>query len=94
MVIDAIRAGRDVACEIDRTFREERGEPAWTPPPEEAIAIPFEVEEDVVECPQTPIPMLEATQARRDFSEVELGYTRQMARAEARRCLRCDGAAD
>jgi len=27
---------------------------------------------------------------RKDFREVELGYTLEMAMAEARRCMRCD----
>jgi NADH-quinone oxidoreductase subunit F len=90
MVIDAIKAGQDAARTIDRTIREARGEKLWAPPPEEAIEIPFEVDEEPVEQPQTPMPEVSPALRRGDFREVEMGYTLGMAMTEARRCMRCD----
>jgi NADH-quinone oxidoreductase subunit F len=94
MVIDAICAGGEAARDIDEFLRAENGEPAWVPPPEEEIEIPPAVDEEAVECPQAPMPELNARTRRRDFREVEKGYTQKMALAEACRCLRCDAEAD
>jgi len=94
MVIDAIRAGQEAARSIDEFLRAEKGEPAWAPPPEEEIEIPPVVEEETIECPQTHMPELSARSRRRDFREVEKGYTRKMALVEACRCMRCDAEAE
>jgi len=94
MVIDAIRAGRDAACSIDCSIREANGEPQWVAPPEDPIEIPFEVDEDTEEQPQTPMPEADPGERNQNFREVELGYTLEMAMAEARRCMRCDANAD
>ncbi|MGB4441279.1 MAG: NADPH-dependent glutamate synthase [Coriobacteriia bacterium] len=40
-------------------------------------------------APRTPMPERDATERARDFDEVTLGYTEEMARAEAERCLQC-----
>jgi NADPH-dependent glutamate synthase beta subunit-like oxidoreductase len=90
MVIDAIRAGQDAASAIDATIREAKGERPWVAPEEERIDIPFEVDEETVEQPQTSMPEASASLRRKDFREVEVGYTIEMAMAEARRCMRCD----
>ena len=39
--------------------------------------------------PRTPMPERDATERAHDFDEVTLGYTEEMARAEASRCLQC-----
>ena len=36
------------------------------------------------------MPTLPVEQRTRDFSQVELGYSEEMAIEEANRCLRCD----
>jgi len=90
MVIDAIRAGREAAAGIDKTIRAAKGEKLWVPPIEGKIDIPFEVDEETVECPQNPMPELKPEERRANFHEVELGYILETAMAEARRCLRCD----
>jgi len=89
MVIDAIRAGQDVASAIDAELRSAKGEPPWATPIEE-IDIPFEVDEEATEQPQMSMPEMPSSERRRNFAEVELGYTVEMALAEARRCMRCD----
>lgn len=40
-------------------------------------------------APRTPMPERDAAERARDFDEVSLGYTEEMARAEAERCLQC-----
>ncbi len=92
MVIDAIRAGQQVARKIDEAIRLANGEKPWVAPEEEMIPIPFEVEEETKEQPQTLMPEVSPELRRNDFREVELGYTLEMAVAEARRCMRCDAA--
>jgi NADH-quinone oxidoreductase subunit F len=94
MVIDAIRAGQQAARAIDETIRLAQGEKPWAPPEEEIIAIPFEVDEEPKEQPQTPMREVSPELRRTDFREAELGYTRKMALAEARRCMRCDAKID
>src|SRR5512139_280784 len=79
MVIDAIRAGQQAARAIDETIRLARGEKPWVPPEEEIIAIPFEVDEEPKEQPQTPMREVSPELRRTDFREAELGYTRKMA---------------
>ncbi|MBW2591672.1 MAG: FAD-dependent oxidoreductase [Deltaproteobacteria bacterium] len=93
MVIDAIKAGQDAAGAIDDMFRAAGGKPPWVPTVE-PIEIPFEVDEDPVEQPQTPILELDIQERINNFKEVELGYTEEMATAEAARCMRCDADAD
>jgi len=90
MVIDAIKAGRDAASAIDSCLRTEKGDPPWVAPAEEAISIPFEIDKETPEQPQVPMPEVEASLRRKDFCEVEVGYTLEMAVKEARRCMRCD----
>jgi NADH-quinone oxidoreductase subunit F len=90
MVIDAIRAGQEVASAIDATIREAKGERPWVAPEEERIDIPVEVDEETVEQPQTSMLEVSPSLRHKDFREVELGYTLEMAMAEARRCMRCD----
>jgi NADH-quinone oxidoreductase subunit F len=90
MVIDAIKAGQDAARAIDQTLREAKGERPWVAPEEEKIEIPLEVDEETVEQPQAVMPETSPSLRRKDFREVELGYTLEMAMAEARRCMRCD----
>jgi len=90
MVIDAIKAGREAACAIDAVIREARGEEPWVDP-EPPIEIPYEVDEDPVEMPQTGMPVLDISDRAHSFREVELGYSADAAYNEARRCLRCDG---
>jgi NADH:ubiquinone oxidoreductase subunit F (NADH-binding)/NADPH-dependent glutamate synthase beta subunit-like oxidoreductase/(2Fe-2S) ferredoxin len=90
MVIDAIRAGRDASQIIDTALRTTKGQKPWTPT-EEPIEIPFEADEEAVEQAQMPMPELDGSARKGNFAEVEIGYTEEMALAEAGRCMRCDG---
>ncbi|MEX1313105.1 MAG: hypothetical protein AB1Z38_02950, partial [Desulfotignum sp.] len=54
------------------------------------IEIPFEVDEEIVEQPRAKIGELAPALRCNGFEEVELGYDRDTAMNEARRCIRCD----
>lgn len=87
-VVWAIRGGRDVGVAIDRALRGSSEEdeagfsvegPAsgvWTPEEAEAHG-------------RVSMPTLEPELRKKSFSEVRLGYRRQMALSEAKRCLQC-----
>ncbi|PKN35302.1 MAG: hydrogenase [Deltaproteobacteria bacterium HGW-Deltaproteobacteria-19] len=89
-VIGAIAAGHQAAADIDADIRSALGEPAWEAPVEEKIDIPLIIDEETQEAPQTAMPELHGAQRNASFVEVELGFTRELAIAEACRCLRCD----
>lgn len=89
-VVEAIRAGQDAAEEIDGYIRENNGEPPYQPPKEDAIDIPVEIDEDTVETPCFLTKHLPASDRRENFEEVDTGFARDDALAEAGRCLRCD----
>ena len=89
-VIGAIAAGHQAAMDIDEAVRRQNGEALWEAPAEEKIAIPFVLDEENPEAPQTKMPELSGTDRKRSFIEVELGFTGAEAVKEAARCLRCD----
>jgi len=91
MVIDAIKAGQNAASKIDKEIRTVNGEQPWIPPQMEKIHIPFQLDEDPEMQAQKAMPELEISNRVGNFSEVELGYSLEMAISEAKRCLRCDG---
>lgn len=86
-VIEAIGAGVKAAQNIDRYL----GGTGEIPSDIEDIAIPGPPEDvdDIVETPRAEMPVL-AVSRRTGFAEVELGFSREDAVAEANRCLRCD----
>ena len=90
MVIDAIKAGQTAARAIDAAIRVAHGEEPWVAPAEERMNIPSKVEEEPVDQRRISMPKAPSKIRRSDFREVELGYTLEMALAEACRCLRCD----
>jgi NADH-quinone oxidoreductase subunit F len=90
MVIDAIRSGRDAARAIDATLRSAAGEKPREAPVTHEIDIPFEVDEGAAERSLAAMPEADLEQRIRDFREVELGYSAEVAAAEAARCMRCD----
>jgi NADH-quinone oxidoreductase subunit F len=89
-VVGAISAGHQAAEDIDSAIRTRNNEPPYEAPPEEVIEIPFEIDEESEECPQTRMPELDSMVRRTNFDEVETGFSLDDAAKEARRCLRCD----
>ena len=85
-VIEAIAAGRQAAISIDKYLGGSGVIDEVLAPPEEAVGALEEAEEK-----RRPLmPTLPLEQRTGDFSQVELGYSEEMAIEEAERCLRCD----
>ena len=89
-VIDAINAGLTAAAAIDAAIRVTHGQGPWTAPVEEMLEIPLKAGQEGGDQPRRLMPKAPPKIRRSDFREVELGYTLEMALAEACRCLRCD----
>ncbi len=85
-VIEAIAAGRQAAISIDKYLGGSGAIDETLAPPEEAVAPLEETEEKR----RPEMPTLPPEQRLSNFSQVELGYSEQMAIEEAKRCLRCD----
>lgn len=60
-----------------------------TPAPGEGAAPAEKPRHRPARIPRTPMPERDAAVRAKDFEEVTLGYTEEMARAEASRCLQC-----
>jgi len=53
--------------------------------------VPVELtEEEIEDARRLPVPSLPIDKRSSNFNEVELGISEEMAKKEARRCLRCD----
>ena len=89
-VIAAIKGGQDVAATIDRALGMARGEGESESPGTGIERVSFKAITDVGKQGQITMPVIEPQLRRRDFCQVRLGYRKQMALAEARRCLQCD----
>jgi heterodisulfide reductase subunit A2 len=86
--IEAVAAGRRAAAAIHNHLRGEQVLQVW--PAEEAEARPSEAELAAVRPgTRVPVPTADAGARRRTWQEVQLGYGREEAMAEARRCLSC-----
>jgi NADH-quinone oxidoreductase subunit F len=86
-VIGAIGAGIGAAQSIDRYL----GGTGEIPSDLDGIAIPAPPDDvdNIVETPRESMPLLPVGE-RTIHAEVELGFAREAAVAEAHRCLRCD----
>lgn len=91
-VISAIAAGRRAALSIDKYVRGEKLEK----PPKSYNHTKGKLEEldksDFATIPKVSkerMPMLNNNARRRNFQEVELGFSEEQARREAQRCLSC-----
>ena len=90
MVVWAIADGLRAAGEIDAAIRKKNGAGAWQPKTDEDMEIPMEVIQEVVQTRRASMSHAPAAERAVDFREVELGFNREVALAEAARCLRCD----
>jgi NADH-quinone oxidoreductase subunit F len=90
-VIDAIAAGKKVARIIDRYLR---GEPLAEQPGLKLPTVFVEPgtisDEELETASRATPPVLPVKARRKNFNEVEASLSEEQARAEARRCLRCD----
>ena len=90
-VIEAIGGGKRAAMAIDRFFRG-IPQPKLPPVPKRHRRVDWtEVPAGTKMVLKRPeMPLLNLDRRRTTFQQVELGYSENMVREEARRCLRCD----
>jgi NADH-quinone oxidoreductase subunit F len=91
-VIEAIASGRRAALAVDRYLSGMKGrlkiiDEKSSMPVKDRLAL---AEETLEEKPRIEVELEEAEQRKKDFREVEKGFTEADARREATRCLRCD----
>ncbi|MFW5999549.1 MAG: NADH-quinone oxidoreductase subunit NuoF [Halanaerobiaceae bacterium] len=84
-VVDAVNSGKEAASAIDK-FLGGDGEVVKIKEMERKVTGKILEEEK----PRVKMPTILLSERRRGFKEVEKGYTEDMAREEAGRCLRCD----
>ncbi len=92
MVIDAIAAGRRAAIAIDKYLKGDISRVeiydlkagVFGGLPSQGIEEAWETQ------PRLAVPTLPVQERKRSFNEIELSFSEDRARQEARRCLRCD----
>jgi NADH-quinone oxidoreductase subunit F len=90
-VLAAMKAGKVAAESIRKYLRGESIEKEYKPtePRMEVPHVEISIEE-ATELERPKIPCISVEQRRGSFKEVELGFTKEQAVNEAKRCLRCD----
>jgi NADH-quinone oxidoreductase subunit F len=91
MVVEAIAAGRRGAIAIDKYLRGDASRvEIYDRKPTVIEARPPELDETWDTKPRTKVATIPLPERRASFAEIELGFTEDIARREAKRCLRCD----
>jgi len=92
MVIDAIAAGRRAAMAVDKYLKGDTSRVEIYDLKAGVVGeVPGqEMEESWEVQPRVPVPELPVQKRKTNFSEVELCFSEERARQEAKRCLRCD----
>jgi len=92
MVIEAIAAGRRGAIAIDKYLKGDTSRVEIYDLKTEVIgeAVGGMDEETWEVQPRLEMPKLPSQERRHGFEEIELGFSEERARQEAKRCLRCD----
>ena len=93
-VIEAVASGHRVAESIHRYLRGDELEPPLKPELPVVDLSRAEIQEriargEVQVTPRVPVPELPVEERVSNFAEVEMGYTDELAQAEAARCLAC-----
>ncbi len=91
-IIEAIAAGRRGAAAIDKYLKNDTSRIVFIDEHEDIPSKAMEEELEEVEQEKLRVKMPTAPPEDRiqDFREIELGFTEEKAREEAKRCLRCD----
>jgi heterodisulfide reductase subunit A len=87
-VIEAIACGKEAAISIHRYLR---GEDMRTGRSEKRIKVEDVPKEGIIKRQRKFIPVLPVEKRMKNFEEVALGYTEDIAVEEANRCLACGG---
>ncbi len=91
MVVEAIAAGRRGAIAIDKYLRKDASRvEIYDRKAKVMEGRPPELDETWETNPRTKVTTLPLPERRASFAEIELGFSEDIARREAKRCLRCD----
>jgi NADH-quinone oxidoreductase subunit F len=92
MVIEAIAAGRRAAIAIDKYLRNDTSRVEMYDLKKEVSRQigSSQVEETWETQRRLEMPKLTVKERKRSFEEIEKGFSEEVARQEAKRCLRCD----
>jgi NADH-quinone oxidoreductase subunit F len=92
MVIEAVAAGRRGAIAIDKYLRNDTSRVQMYDMKQRrnGDSPREEVEESWETQPRVEMPTISAKERKRTFDEIERGFSEEVARVEAKRCLRCD----
>jgi NADH-quinone oxidoreductase subunit F len=93
MVIDAIAGGRRAAIAIDKYLVNDTSRVEMYDLKQKGNGKKVadqEVEEVWETQPRLEMPKLPAEKSKRNFEEIELGFSEERSQQEAKRCLRCD----
>ena len=92
MVINAIAAGRRGALAIDKYLKADDSRvEMYDLKTEVIVEAASKTEEESWEAqPRIEVPTLPTEDRKRSFEEIELGFSEDTAKYEAKRCLRCD----
>ncbi len=91
-VIEAVAAGRRVAVSINQYLNSQPIVPETKPyncSKGELDEIDITDYQQVERIPRTEMPVLDPEDRKGNFAEIELGFTEEMAKREAERCLAC-----
>jgi NADH-quinone oxidoreductase subunit F len=90
-VVEAMASGKIAAETIEKYLSSLPLERAHALTRPSIFVKPVEISEaEAAKAKRPKMPHLTMAQRRKNFKEIELGLTEKMARAEARRCLRCE----
>ncbi|MEK6655609.1 MAG: NADH-quinone oxidoreductase subunit NuoF [Thermodesulfobacteriota bacterium] len=89
-VTTAMAAAEVVAESIHKYLRGEVLKREYRPVRPSVVVEPIKQEEEMGPVSRPKMPKLSPERRRSNFDEVELGYSKEMAMEEAKRCLRCD----
>jgi NADH-quinone oxidoreductase subunit F len=90
-VLEAMKAGKDAAEFIHKYLRGEDVVREYKPTEPKMEVPPIELSpEETAELERPKIPSLPVEERKGNFKEVELGFSKEVAVNEAKRCLRCD----
>jgi NADH-quinone oxidoreductase subunit F len=92
MVIEAIAAGRRASIAIDKYLNKDTSRVEMYDLKERVLedTVVTDTDESWEEQPRLSVPILPPTERKTSFDEVELSFSEETARQEAKRCLRCD----
>jgi len=94
LVVDALAAGKQAAFSIDQFLKGEPLLPSKEAPRVTLGELSTEVIDKIKKEERQEIPALSPEGRKTGFQQVELGYTEEMALAEAKRCVNCGAGAE